>query len=158
MRNALIAVCLIPLLAACGSTRVPADAVVIDQLSRELRSGSARAYDRFAWLPGSQGFTFSRAGMRTGGQLLLREDSMLWGRYESGAGWFRVAREIPLKRISTVSLAQRDAQYLIVVEAVDGSVDTFGVPKPAARRDDGPQFESQPTADVYRMLLSRLGL
>ena len=154
----LMAGCMTVVLVGCGtpSTR-PADAIAIDAVTREIRSGTAHSFDRFAWLPGSVGFRLADAAVNADGQLVLTHDALHWGRFDTASGWYRVARKIPLNQIRSVSLAQSDAQRLIVVEGPDGKFDSFGVIRHRGARKVTTESDPVQTSHAYRLLLAQMG-
>ncbi len=156
----LFSCCLLVLLSACTGARTPSTpGVPIAKVAAGIQVGAARTFDACIWLPDSAGFSLSVPVVaRTGGQLLLMDQAVQWGRYDLGTGLFKVTKKIPFKQIRSVSLAQKNDQRLIVVEGIDGRFDSVGVQKMRVDRKPFPEFDPAITTEAYRVLIAQLGL
>jgi hypothetical protein len=136
-----------------------APGVPIAEVATNVQLGTARSFDACTWLPGSAGFSQAvSVPLRPGGQLLLMDHAVQWGRVGLGSSSFTVGRKIPFEQIRSVSLAQKSDQRLIVVEGNDGRFDSFGCARMASRRGALPEFDPVITSDAYRALLAQMGL
>jgi hypothetical protein len=150
------------LLALTGCTTVakPTDNVVpVAEVTTDVRTGAARSFDDCTWYPGAAGFSRPPdAAVRPLGQLVLREESLLWGQYDMAQSLFRVARRIPFKQIKTVSLAQKAGRNMLVLESVDGGLDSFAIEHPSSEKGRANEPDPAATAEAWRFLRTLLGL
>jgi hypothetical protein len=147
------------LLGGCAAPgKAPGNVLSVAEVSADVRVGAARSWEDCTWYPGSAGFSFSSTPARPLGQLVLREDALLWGDYDMANSVFRVARRIPYAQVRVIHLAQKAGRNMLVVESADGRLDSFAIEHPSKGR--APVLEPDPaaTADAWRFLRGLLGL
>lgn len=154
---------LLPMLALAGGCatqgKSPEATVSVAEVSADVRMGAARSFEHCTWYPGAAGFSFSRSPARPLGQLVLREDALLWGDYDMARSVFKVARRIPYDQMKVVHLAQKAGRNLLVIESADGTLDSFAIKHPS-KAGGPPRLEPDPaaTAEAWRFLRGLLRL
>jgi hypothetical protein len=146
-------------LAGCAGTgKAPENVVSVSEVRADVRVGAARSFEHCTWYPGAAGFSRSSLPARPLGQLVLREDALLWGDYDMARSVFRVARRLPFSQVQAVYLAQRGEQNMLVVESANGALDSFAIEHPPGQGVRTAQPDPAATREAWRFLRTLLGL
>lgn len=141
-----------------GAGKTPENVMSVSEVSADVRLGAARSFEHCTWYPGAAGFSRSILAARPLGQLVLREDALLWGDYDMAKSVFRVARRIPFDQVQAVHLAQRGEQNMLVVESANGALDSFAIEHPPRQGVKTAQPDPAATREAWGFLRTLLGL
>lgn len=147
-------------LGGCGTAGKPAgNELPVAQVASDVRAGAARSFDDCTWYPGAAGFSRpASAPVRPLGQLVLREDALLWGQYDMAQGVFKVGRRIAFGDIKTVWLARKADGRMLVLESMDGTLDSFAIEHPGKVKGGAVEADGGATEEAWRFLRGALGI
>jgi hypothetical protein len=133
--------------------------VAVAQVASDVRAGAAQSFADCTWYPGAAGFSRPDAArVRPLGQLVLREDALLWGEYDMAQSVFKVGRRIPFGEIKTVWLAQKEGRKMLVLESADGGLDSFAIEHPSRDKKAASEPDAAATEEAWRYLRGLLRL